>query len=262
MGCKFSPDAVIDWKKFYFVCTKKVFERNMVKNHSGEKGFKYWNVFHNDIFYGGWDRFGGSDDADNDVFGGIDNYGNHNDDGDSEEEYDSDYGNGDGSGTHNDDKSVEDDDIDIIFEGGDSHDDDDCNEDFDSDYGDEDDSDETGSVVVSESSVKNDDENTNDNEDDNGNENGNEIVNENENDSDSSDDEVGYGNSCRGWIVECPPVGAPLLPERPEFEGKQHCFVTTYYDCSKEHVIDLIKAGFTTDILDQLQPPIEVCSFL
>lgn len=61
-----------------------------------------------------------------------------------------------------------------------------------------------------------------------------------------------------GWIIECPPVGCPPLPQEPEFENKQHCFVTSYFDCYKEYVIDLIKEGFSANILDNLQPQIEV----
>lgn len=61
-----------------------------------------------------------------------------------------------------------------------------------------------------------------------------------------------------GWAIECPPIGAPLLSPEPEFENKQHCFVTSYGDCLKIYTVDLIREGFTTNILDQLQPSIEV----
>lgn len=64
-----------------------------------------------------------------------------------------------------------------------------------------------------------------------------------------------------GWTVECPPVGVPPLPQAPEFENKQHCFVTSYFDCYKEYVIDLVKEGFSENILDNVQPPIEVHHF-
>lgn len=63
------------------------------------------------------------------------------------------------------------------------------------------------------------------------------------------------------WIIENPPVRAPLPPTEPEFENKTHCFANTYYECYKEQVIDLIKEGFTADILDEMQPLIEVCFF-
>lgn len=60
------------------------------------------------------------------------------------------------------------------------------------------------------------------------------------------------------WAVERPPIGAPLLPQEPEFESKQHCFVTSYGECCKKFTIDLIAEGFSANILDNLQPPIEV----
>lgn len=60
------------------------------------------------------------------------------------------------------------------------------------------------------------------------------------------------------WSIECPPIGSPALPKEPEFGNTQHCFVTSYGNCYKFYIIDLIKEGFTENILDHLQPPIEV----
>lgn len=61
------------------------------------------------------------------------------------------------------------------------------------------------------------------------------------------------------WRVECPPLGVPLLPvTEPVFEGKQNCFATSYYSCSKEQTVDLLAEGLTSRILDFLQPPIVV----
>lgn len=182
MGRKFASD-VTDWKLFYLIYKKNPFNKNLLKNHSGEKGFKYWKVFHNDVYFGGFNHFGGNLYADNDRFGGIDNYGSGYNDGDYESDSETSSTNSSSSGSENETKS----------------------------------------------------------------------------DSDSNDSEVSYGNSCRGWIVECPPMGAPEMPEELQTVCKMNCFVTTYYDCSKEYVIDLIKEGFTPDILDRLQPPIEVC---
>lgn len=61
-----------------------------------------------------------------------------------------------------------------------------------------------------------------------------------------------------GWKVECPPVGAPPLPVDAEYGGDQHCFVTSYGNCSKTYVVDLLAEGFTETILDELQSPIVV----
>lgn len=60
------------------------------------------------------------------------------------------------------------------------------------------------------------------------------------------------------WVTECPPTGAPQLPTEPEFENKQHCFATSFSQCTKHYTIDLMKEGFSLNILDQMQPPIEV----
>lgn len=60
------------------------------------------------------------------------------------------------------------------------------------------------------------------------------------------------------WKVECPPTGAPPLPDNAVFEGDSHCFVTTYFNCSKAQDIDLVHEGFTSYVLDNIQPPIEV----
>ncbi|XP_055306469.1 F-box only protein 44-like [Sitodiplosis mosellana] len=60
------------------------------------------------------------------------------------------------------------------------------------------------------------------------------------------------------WAIECPPIGAPVLESDAEFENKQHCFVTSYGECRKYYTVDLIKEGFTVNILDHLQPPIEI----
>lgn len=276
MACTFSPDASIDWKVFHFICTKNLFGKNLVKNHSGEKGFKYWKVFNNDVYYGGWDRFGGIGSADNDLFGGIDNYHVRRDT-DHEEESGRDCARK--GGVLEDDNNVEDDDdIDIIFE-------DDTKSEksikLKNEVADGENEDEVESSTEDEDDDldENDDVNQNDNDSAKGidnygftdedsqsdcaNENsiGTDDENESASGNDASDNEVGYGNSCRGWIVECPPNCAPLLPDEPPFKIKQNCFVTTYYDCYKMYVIDLIKKGFTEYILDHLQPPIEVCSY-
>lgn len=65
-------------------------------------------------------------------------------------------------------------------------------------------------------------------------------------------------NKGNRWAIECPPIGAPSLPPEPEFENKQHCFVTSFGECCKNYLVDLIKEGFTVTVLDNLRPSIEV----
>ena len=61
------------------------------------------------------------------------------------------------------------------------------------------------------------------------------------------------------WKVEEPPEGVPPLPEtEPLFAGRKTCFVTSYAYCSKKQNIDLLAEGLTSQILDDLQPPIVV----
>lgn len=55
-----------------------------------------------------------------------------------------------------------------------------------------------------------------------------------------------------GWLIENPPIGVPPL------QHTQHCFVTSYSSCSKTQTIDLIKAGFSENILDNMQPSVEI----
>lgn len=74
-----------------------------------------------------------------------------------------------------------------------------------------------------------------------------------------------------GWGVENPPLGVLSLPEDPVFEGKQHCFVTSYYteysprmgnySCRKYQIVDLLEMGFTKYLLDYIQPKITVYKF-
>jgi len=68
---------------------------------------------------------------------------------------------------------------------------------------------------------------------------------------------VREGGDC--WTIERPPAGVPDLPlTEPVFEGKQICFTTSYYNCTKTQVIDLITEGLHPHVLDVLQPPIVV----
>lgn len=61
------------------------------------------------------------------------------------------------------------------------------------------------------------------------------------------------------WTVENPPAGIPPLPSNePTLEGKQFCFATSYYKCTKIQIIDLETEGLAPHILDVIQPPITV----
>ena len=64
-----------------------------------------------------------------------------------------------------------------------------------------------------------------------------------------------------GWTVEDKPLGgAPFDPPAvvQENEGSPSCFATTYYWCCRKQVVDLWKFGFTAELLNTLQPVIEV----
>lgn len=65
-------------------------------------------------------------------------------------------------------------------------------------------------------------------------------------------------NGGNGWNSECPPIGVPPLPDMPVFENKQYCFVTSWMDCTKIYIIDLINEGFSEHILDDIRPTIKV----
>ncbi|KAJ9578680.1 hypothetical protein L9F63_005104 [Diploptera punctata] len=65
-----------------------------------------------------------------------------------------------------------------------------------------------------------------------------------------------------GWRVENPPVGADILPCSEEFENLTSCFATSYHSCSKEQLIKLIDHGFTSWIMDKIQPDIHVSEWI
>ncbi|KAJ8688363.1 hypothetical protein QAD02_024158 [Eretmocerus hayati] len=59
------------------------------------------------------------------------------------------------------------------------------------------------------------------------------------------------------WQIESPPT--PPLPSDPLFaNGDHHCFVTSVGITWKYQIIDLTAEGFSTHLLDNLQPPIKV----
>lgn len=192
--CKIPSDSILKWKDFYLIVTKNLFERNLIKNHSGEEGLKYWKIL-NGYFN---TRYLYDEDSDLDAIS----------EDDSETE--------DHNRRPNQDNPI-------------------------NDIGHAADDNENGANI------------------DFGNA---EVI---DLDSDEyefepmiiSDDESEF-ESNSGWIVESPPIGVPSLPDAPEFENKQRCFVTTYYQCDKQYYINLMKMGFSRKILDHLQPTIEV----
>ena len=51
MGCSLQSIKDIHWSVFYTICSKKPFNRNLLKNHSGEHGVnKHWETFVNGVF--------------------------------------------------------------------------------------------------------------------------------------------------------------------------------------------------------------------
>lgn len=72
---KFSPDAVLDWKDFYLIYAKDLFRSNLIKNPSGEEGFKYWKISnsHHGFFGNYGDDFFNEErsDDDSDTYSGV-----------------------------------------------------------------------------------------------------------------------------------------------------------------------------------------------
>ena len=66
---------------------------------------------------------------------------------------------------------------------------------------------------------------------------------------------VGGGD---GWLVE-EPAWCEMTPElKKENEGLNQCYVTSYGWCCREQWVDLERAGFSGEILDAIQPVIEI----
>ena len=62
-----------------------------------------------------------------------------------------------------------------------------------------------------------------------------------------------------GWIVEEPPGWCNMTPEQTkENEGLNQCYATSYGWCCREQWVDLERAGFSGEILDAVQPVIEI----
>lgn len=227
MGYMFSTKTILKSRDFYSICANNLFGRNLLKNHSGAEGFKYWKTY-TDYFF----------TNDHHLRFGIFEYPQPNL---IRPEF------------------LEDDDVDSSDDEVDSSDDGESDRETDNDS----DMAEENIVVDLDNGNENEIEHQNDNNEvdttDSESENDDPII-----DLDNSDNEddmhgvLNLADSLGGWIVECPPNGAPLPPSEPECESKDHCFVTTYYDCYKEQVIDLVREGFSVNILDNMQPPFEV----
>lgn len=46
-GSSFAWDSVLEWRDFYLICSAGLFNRNLVKNHSGERKFERWKITQN-----------------------------------------------------------------------------------------------------------------------------------------------------------------------------------------------------------------------
>ena len=69
----------------------------------------------------------------------------------------------------------------------------------------------------------------------------------------------GVGGGGHGWIVEEAAAGCVLTPEvLKDNEGLASCYATSYGWCCREQWVDLERAGFSREILDTLQPIIEI----
>ena len=72
-----------------------------------------------------------------------------------------------------------------------------------------------------------------------------------------------YGNTVGGgdgWIVEEKAMGGFLMtPEvQKENEGLASCYATSYKWCCREQWVDLERAGYSAEIMDKLQPVVEI----
>ncbi|XP_072175074.1 F-box only protein 6-like [Diadema setosum] len=68
------------------------------------------------------------------------------------------------------------------------------------------------------------------------------------------------GNGGDGWLVETKCPGSGTMPEEllSLSNGDPKSFATSYGQCAREQIIDLLAEGFTEEMLDELQPPIFV----
>ncbi|KAG8222985.1 hypothetical protein J437_LFUL002708 [Ladona fulva] len=75
-------------------------------------------------------------------------------------------------------------------------------------------------------------------------------------------------NGGDGWIVEKKPYGANDLPldtfgnPIADFNGLKSCFATSYMPCRKSQLIELKSCGITPNIMDYVQPKIEISEWV
>uniref|UniRef100_A0A1B6EY49 FBA domain-containing protein n=1 Tax=Cuerna arida TaxID=1464854 RepID=A0A1B6EY49_9HEMI len=61
-----------------------------------------------------------------------------------------------------------------------------------------------------------------------------------------------------GWAVENVADGSDPVPEYLE---EHSCFVTSYYTCTKQQLINLKQYGLSSRIMDEIQPHFELCDW-
>ncbi|XP_061174325.1 F-box only protein 6-like [Saccostrea echinata] len=60
------------------------------------------------------------------------------------------------------------------------------------------------------------------------------------------------------FVVEDKPVGCHPLEKFADFKGSYKCWVTSYGWCEKHQIIDLVKEGCSSEVLDKIRPEVQV----
>ncbi|WAR22591.1 FBX6-like protein [Mya arenaria] len=70
------------------------------------------------------------------------------------------------------------------------------------------------------------------------------------------------GNGGDGWSVETEPIGSdPVSDFNNECKGSVGCWATSYRECAKYQVVDLMAAGCCKYVLDHVRPAIHVSEY-
>lgn len=267
-GRKFSSESVLNWKDFHLICAKNLFGRNLLKNHSGENGLMHWifleddfellNNGYNDSSDDNIDGRSSSEESDSESTIEIDGEVTDEGDNDNDNMNESDKFSEMSDSESDIDRNIV---VDVPIRG--ANDSDDENESLHSDRGNE-----NASVnehlfnfidIDSENENHSNSDSDTDSDSDSDSDTNSNIGNDNGNSDEDFLIDDDHRNYMSSWIVECPPIGSPSLPLEAEHGYRNHCFVTNYHDCYKEQVINLIKEGFSINILDEMQPPFEAC---